>query len=52
MYPESQALQVVPMNPVEQVHVQAVLPMFDATDAARPLQWVAVVHWAHVGYVM
>ena len=28
----------------EQVHVHAVLPTFDVTDAALPLQCVAVVH--------
>ena len=52
MNPASQALQVAPVNPTEQVHVHAVLPTFDVTEDARPLQWVAVVHWAHAGYVM
>ena len=52
MKPALQALQMVPTNPVEQVQVHAVLPMFDATDAAWLLQWVAVVHWTHVGYVI
>ena len=40
------------MNPVEQVHVHAVLPTFEATDPALLLQCVVVVHCVHVGYVM
>ena len=48
----AQELQVVPVNPVEQVHVHAVLAPFDVTDAAWALQCVDAVHWAHVGYVM
>ena len=49
MYPTPQASQAVPVNPVEQVHVHAVLPTFDVTDAAWLLQCVDAVHWAHVG---
>ena len=41
----AQALQVVPVNPVEQVHVHAVLPTFDATDAAWLLQFFFFVRF-------
>ena len=47
--PTLQASQVVPVNPVEQVQVHAVLSPFDVTDAAWLLQWLAVVHSVHVG---
>ena len=39
MYPVSQALQVVPVYAVEQVHVHAVLSPFDVVDAAWLLQF-------------
>ena len=37
-------LHVGPVNPGEQVHVHAVLPTFDVTDAAWLLQCVDAVH--------
>ena len=49
MYPTLQVLHVGPVNPVEQVHVHAVLPLFDVTDAAWLVQCVAILHWVHVG---
>ena len=52
MWPASQALQVAPVNPVEQVHVQPVLSAFNTTDPAWLLQCVASVHFGigvHVG---
>ena len=52
MKPTSQALQVAPVKPVEQVHVHAVLAASDVTDSAWALQCVAVVHCVQVGYVM
>ena len=42
-------LHVVPVNPIEQVHVHAVLLSFDVTETARLLQCVAVVHMSHAG---
>ena len=39
MYPVSQALQVVPVNPVEQAHVHAVLSLFDVVEDAWLLQF-------------
>ena len=45
-------LHIDPENPVKQVHVHAVLPSFETTSPALPLQWVATVHWVHVGYAM
>ena len=49
MYPTPQELHVVPVNPIEQLHVHAVLPTFDVTNDACPLQCVAVAHRVHVG---
>ena len=44
-----QVLHVGPVKPVAQVHVHAVLPTLDVTDAALLLQCAAVVHCVHVG---
>ena len=43
---------VVPVFPVEQVHMHAVLSALIATDVARPLlQCAATLHWMHeLGY--
>ena len=49
MKPRPQESQVDPMNPVEQVHVHAVLAPFDVTDDAWLLQCTAGVHCVHVG---
>ena len=50
IYPTLQVLHVGPVNPVEQVHVHAVLPLFDVTDAAWLVQSAAAdVHCVHVG---
>ena len=43
---------VVPVNPAQQAHVHAVLPAFEVSDRALPLQCVAEVHWVHAGYAM
>ena len=50
--PTPQVLQAAPPNEYEQVHVHAVLPTFDVTDAAWLVQCAAVVHWVHAGNVM
>ena len=49
MKPTPHALHVDPVKPEEQVHVQAVLPLFEVTELAWLLQWADVVHLVHVG---